>query len=99
PVGAVANAEERRLGRIDDRLEGVDAVHPEVADREPSALDVGGPQLARLTPTHDVLAPRGDLRERERVGAMDDGDDEAVLDGHGEPDVDGVVLDDGAVVP
>ena len=40
-----------------------------------------------------------ELRERQRIGAVEDGNDEAVVDGHGEADVDVGVLDDRAVLP
>src|SRR6266436_944530 len=39
PVGDAADGKDGGLGRIDDGSEGVDAVHPEVADREAAALD------------------------------------------------------------
>src|SRR5262245_15100049 len=55
-----ADGENRRLRRIDDRVEGIDAVHTEVADREGPALDVGRPQLAGLGAAHHLLAARGE---------------------------------------
>ena len=65
PVDDAADGEDRRLRRVDDRLERVDAVHAEVRDRERAALRRlrGGAALpARLD---DLAAPRGDRRERE----------------------------------
>jgi hypothetical protein len=43
------------------------------------------PAWARLT---TVLAAGRELREAQRVGAVDDGDDEAGIDGHGQADRD-----------
>src|SRR5262249_51811803 len=55
-VGDAAGSEDRRLRRIDDGVEGVDAVHAEVADGEAAALDVRGPQLTHLRARHEILA-------------------------------------------
>src|SRR2546426_32342 len=98
-VGDTPHGEDGRLWRVDDRVERVDAVHPEVADRESPALDVGRTQLAGLGPAHDVLAARRELRQTQRVGAMDDGDHEAVVDRDGQTDVDVGGLDDRAILP
>ena len=60
-VGDAAHGQDRGLRRIHDRGEAVDAVHAEVADREPAALDVGGPQAcpAWARPTSVLaLGPR-----------------------------------------
>ena len=47
----------------------------------------------------EVLAARGDLAEPEPVGAVDDGDDEAVVDRDSDADVDLVVEADAPVAP
>src|SRR5262245_53419408 len=62
-VGDAAYCEDRGLRRIDDGVEGVDAVHAEVADREPAALDIGQTELAGLAPSHDIFSARDDLRQ------------------------------------
>src|SRR5262245_22907029 len=47
-VGDPPDGEDGGLRRVDDGVEGVDAVHAQVADREAVALDVGGAELAGL---------------------------------------------------
>src|SRR5712691_13165259 len=83
-----ADGEDGGLRRIDDGVERVDAVHAEVADREPTPLDVSGPQFASLSAAHHVLTARGNLGQPQRVSAVDDGDYEAVVDRDGKADVD-----------
>ena len=64
-----------------------------------AALDVGGPELAALRAGDHVLAAGGDGREPQRVGAVDHGDDQAVLDGDGQADIDLGMARDRAVAP
>src|SRR5260370_64624 len=56
-------------------------------------------QLAGLAAAHHVLAAGRDLGEAQRVGAVDDGNDEAGLDGDGQADVDVGIPHDRAVLP
>src|SRR5262249_19474541 len=77
----------------------VDTVRAEIADRERPALDIGGTELARLRAGDDIAAVLGELRERQCVGTMDHRYDEAVVDGHGEADVDLGMLHERAVLP
>ena len=70
PVGDAADGEDRRLRRVDDGVEGIDAEHAEVADGEGAALDIGGPELTALRAGDRVLAAGGDCREPQGVGAV-----------------------------
>ena len=56
PVDDAPDGEDRRLRRVDDRLERVDAVHAEVRDRERAALDVLGAEPAARARLDDLDA-------------------------------------------
>ena len=58
-----ADGENARLRRHDDRRERVHVVHPEIADREGRAGDVGRRQLVRARALGEVAAARRDVAE------------------------------------
>ena len=97
-IGDATDGEDRRLRRVDDRAERVDAVHAEVADRERAALDVAGrerPLAGRPT----SVSRRARCGRVERVGVVDHRDDQPVVEGDGQPDADLGVATMPAVAP
>jgi hypothetical protein len=58
-----ADCEDRGLRRIEDRGEDLDAVHPEVRDRERAALEILLGELALARALDELLALRRDLDE------------------------------------
>src|SRR5579862_5545584 len=70
-IGDAADGKNRGLGRRDDRVEGVDAEHPEIADGESASGDVGRVQTAGFSSLGEVLAASGDGGEVQRVGVRD----------------------------
>ena len=82
-----ADREDRRLRRVEDGDELLDAEHAEVRDREGAALEIAccsSPSRARPT---SVGAGARDLGEREPLGRADHGHDEALRRGDGDADV------------
>src|SRR4029453_5077966 len=66
----------------------------------PSGMATARPVLIPVFPRRPPPFPAGgDVLERERVGAMEHGDHQAVRDGHGEADVDLRIAEDAAVLP
>src|SRR3546814_17711087 len=59
PLLARADREDHRLGRIDDGVELLDAVHAQVGDGRRAALIFMGLQLAVPRPGGTVLRPEG----------------------------------------
>ena len=68
-----ANRQNRSLGRIDDGVECVDAIHSQVANGECATLKVGQPQLASLRTLDDLRTMARDTAEAQIIGARDDG--------------------------
>ena len=62
-IGDRPDRQNASLRRNDDRRERVDLVHPEVADREGRAGDVGRLQLARAGALGQVAPLNGDVAE------------------------------------
>ena len=71
-----ADGEDRGLRRVEDRDELVDVVHAEVGDREGPAFEILGAELAVARAPDEVGPHLGDLRDRQPLGAVYDGDDE-----------------------
>ena len=89
-VGAVldrADREDRDLRRIEDCDELLDAVHPEIRDRERPALEIGELELPVASARDEIGARRGDLLDGLPVGIADDGDDEPARRGDRDADV------------
>src|SRR5262245_23533061 len=64
----LADAEDRALGRVDDRCEDVDARPAEVGDREGATGRVGDLQPALLCPLAELLRLTSYLEQRAAVG-------------------------------
>ncbi len=63
-IGDASHGENRGLRRRDDRAERIDLVHPQIADGERPAGNIGGPQTPGLGALGKILALRsGDLRD------------------------------------
>ncbi len=82
-----ADREDRDLRRVEHGDELLDAVHPEVRDREGPALEIGELELPVARARHDVGAVGGDLLDRLAIGVADHRDDEAARRRDGEADV------------
>ncbi len=83
-----AHRENGRLRRHDDRGERVDVVHAEIADGECGAGDVFRAQAVGAGALGQVAALHGNFADAEFRGVADHGGDHAVVDGHGDRDVD-----------
>ena len=95
PLLGGADGEDADLGQVEDRVELVDAVHPEVADRERRRRVIcSGVELVVAGGGDERLALDADLAEAERVGVPEDGDDQAAVERDGDADVDLAVADD-----
>ena len=82
-----ADGEDRDLRRVEDGDELLDAEHPEVGDRERAALEVGLLQLSAARAVDELDAGRGDLLDRQPLGAADHRDDEPAVGRHRHADV------------
>src|SRR4051812_8447255 len=85
--GAAGDAEDRDLGRVDDRREARAADAAERRDRERRALHVGAAELARARLARQLAQILGDLQDALGVGVLDDRDHEPVRRVGGEADV------------
>src|SRR5689334_5180911 len=94
-----ADGEDGGLRRVDDRGELADPVHAEVADGERAIGELVRGELAGPRPGGEVVCLAGDLGEGFAVGVADDGDDEPVIDGDRDADVDVAVPQDAGLVP
>ena len=81
------------LGRIDDRVELLDAKHAQIADGKRSARVVGRLELARIGPLGQIASFAGDLADALLVDVADDGDDQAPIGSDGHADVHSLVAD------
>src|SRR5690606_29385422 len=80
PLLTLADGEDRRLGRIDDAGEMLDAVHAEIGDREASAFIFGRLQLLVAGTRGERLRLRRNFRETLLFRPADDGRDEAAVE-------------------
>src|SRR6266702_7446206 len=78
PVLDRAHGDDRRLRRVEDGGEALDAEHAQIRDRERAPIEVVLPELPVARTRHDVLAGRGNLGQRQPLDTVDDGDDEAL---------------------
>src|SRR5918994_3902568 len=69
------DGQDRCLRGIDDGIEGVDAHHPEVGDREGATRELLQRQPVIPRSLHEVLDPGDELPQRERVRLEQDGYD------------------------
>src|SRR6266536_1871905 len=79
--------EDRRLRRVEDGNEPLDAEHAEVRDREGAAVEIFLAELARARACDDVCPGCGQLGDRQALGLVDHGDDEAGVDRDRDADV------------
>src|SRR5699024_8706344 len=94
-----ADGQDRSFGRVDDRGEGVDLVHAEIADAEGAALVLVGLQRAVAGTVRQVARLASDLPDALAVGVADDGHDQSGLEGDGQADVDVAAADDLVAAP
>ena len=87
PVDDPADGEDRCLGWVDDRGEGIDAVHAQVRDRECAARNVLRTESPGTGRVDELVPARGELLQVENVGVVDDRDHEPVLERDGDADV------------
>ena len=97
PILDRGDGEDRRLRRIDHRDQLLDVEHADVREAEGAAGQLRAAELAAARLLGQLAGARDDLAERQRLGAVQHRHDEAVLDGHGDADVDVVVQLDAAV--
>ena len=88
------DAKDRDLRLVDDRGEALDAVHAEVRDREGTAAQLFGRQLALAGLFGQFLDLGGDLRQTLLVRVRDVGHHQAVVQRHRDAHVDIVLVDD-----
>src|SRR5690606_14219543 len=94
-----AHREDRRLRRIDDRGELIDAIHAEVGDGERRPRVLLGRELAFPGTAGQLPDLRRDLRHALTVRIPNHRRDEPVLHGHGHANVDPTVATDHALAP
>ncbi len=94
-----ADAAAGHLAGVDDGRDGVHAEHADVAEGEASALVVVGAEALAARAGHEVGAGLGDLGQALALAVADHGDDEALVEGHGEADVHLAAKEQGAVGP
>src|SRR5512146_3466287 len=78
PLDDAPDRQDRGLWRGDDGVEGVHAIHTEIADGERRARQVVRALLARLRALDQLRAPGRDLLDAEPVGPVDDRNDQPV---------------------
>ena len=88
-----ADGEDRRLRRVDDRLEVGDVEHAQVGDREGGALDLALLELAGAGAPGQVARLAADLAHRLGVGLVQHRHDQAVVEGDRDADVGVRVVD------
>ena len=92
-----ADGKNGSLGLDDDGGELVDVEHAEIADGECGAGNVFGAEAIGAGAVGEVAALNGDFAEAEFRGVADYGGNDAIVDGHGDGDIDfGVQADGGA---
>src|SRR3954469_7561848 len=94
----LADGQDRRLRRVDDRRERRHPVHAEVRDRERRARQLGRADLAVADLLGQRARLRRDLAEALAVGVEDRRDDERALAGDRDADVDPAVQLEAAVL-
>src|SRR2546427_8821234 len=82
-----ADGEDRALGRVDDRRELDDVVHPEVGDRERGARELRDAQLPHPGALDEITRLDGDLGKRLRLAVPEHGRDEPVVERDRDADV------------
>ena len=97
-LGDGADAEDERLRGIDDGEKAVDAVAAEAGERDRAALVFLGLEFFASGFGREFFHLHADFAERESVGFFDDRSNKAVLDGHGDGEVDVGVFDDGVAI-
>ena len=97
PRRHLADGEDRRLRRVDHRLEASDAEHTQVRDGEGAPGEIGGGERAVAGEPAQASRLGGDLEHRAAVRIGDRRDEERVAGVDGEADVDPAV--DGRTYP
>ncbi len=87
PGRQLADGQDRGLRRVDHGHEALDAVHPEVRDRERARRELGRRDLALAHALGDPAGLLGDLAEALLVGVEHGRHHERVLPGHRDADV------------
>src|SRR5436190_998153 len=84
----------RGLRWVDDRREVLDPEHPEVADRERAAREIGRGQPARPGLLDQRVRLSRYLPDTLLIGVLDDGHGQAALGGHRDPNVNPLLAQD-----
>ena len=87
PLHRRADAEDRRLRRVDHRVEVLDPEHPEIRDREGGVLEDVAAEPPAGGEVGDLAGRGADRRYVLRVGVVDRRNHQAVLDRDRDPDV------------
>ena len=96
--GFFHNGSDRKNGglwRIDDGVEGIDAVGAEIGNRQGAMGELIGFEFVFLGSFGEIFDGGADFGEGFLLGVADDGSDEAVVDGDGHTEIHAFEADDG----
>ena len=94
PTLGCGDGEDADFRQVEDRVELADAVHAEVADREGAPRQMIGGELAGPRRDSQCRALLADFRQTQRIGPVQHRDDQAIIQGDCDADVDLTVAND-----